>query len=523
MLRAEMPIGRGRLILMSAVVLVAFSAVTVDALTRSGGVPAQGTLGGAVHRHGGAGSGTASVGNDERGATGARGSVVTEANASSGRRLLAPGVVVSRPGRTHAVHRIAGGKKPRARQTPAKTTPGAFNSSPVDMTVAYPAESTTVAVSTALDLTEAPGDTAAEARAVVHWVNSNGGIGGHPVRLRLLTYDPSQGTGISSAFAPACSAAATGTKPLAVFAPLQDAETESNCLASHGLLLLGDGPAAGDRQVYSKAGSALFAPGSMSLDRIAREEVSYLASRSFLTSRVGIVRIDAPAFARASHDTLRPAIEATGAHVVAEAAIPRPYAVTDVPTALAAARAAVLALRAAAVDRVVMLDAGVAAPLFMRVAQRQVYNPRYGLNSTMAPARLATQVPAAQLAGAIGIGYSAPLDVAAADAPGSDARSECDDILKGVDVGGASISGRYSALALCGQMLTVRAALANDRDPSPARLSSALEHLGAAPSVLALSSRLDTSHPDGAASVRSLAFDSGCTCMRYAGDARDAG
>jgi Periplasmic binding protein len=525
-LRAELPIGRGRgrLILTSAVVLVAFSAVTVDALTRSGRVPAQGTLGGAAQRHARSGERTASAGNAQAGTERTRAGATTQAGSSSGRRLLAPGVVVSRPGRTHALQRIADGKKPRARKTPAKTTPGALSPSPVDMTVAYPAVSTTVAVSTALDLREAPGDTAAEARAVVHWVNANGGIGGRPVRLRMLTYDASAGNGISSAFAPACAAAATGSKPLAVFAPLQDAETESSCLASHGLLLVGDGPAAGDRQVYSNAGSLLFAPGSMSLDRIAREEVSYLASKNFLTqtARVGIVRIDAPAFARASHDTLRPAIQGTGAHVVAEAAIPRPYAVTDVPAALAAARAAVLQLHAAAVDHVVMLDAGVAAPLFMRVAQRQIYNPRYALNSTMAPARLVNQVPAAQLAGAIGIGYSAPLDVAEADGPRTDARSQCESILKGVDVGGSSISGRYSALALCGQMLTVRAALADDRDASSARLSSALEHLGPAPPVLALSSRLDGAHHDGAASIRSLAFESDCTCMRYAGDARDA-
>jgi ABC-type branched-subunit amino acid transport system substrate-binding protein len=381
-----------------------------------------------------------------------------------------------------------------------------------------------VAVGQALGLNEAPGDTAAQARAVAHWVNANGGMGGHQLRVRLLTYDPAQGTGISAAFASACAAAATGAKPLAVLAPLQDAEVQSSCLASKNLLLVGDGPAAGDDDVYAKAGASLFAPGSMSLNRLAREEVSYLAEKKFLTktSRVGIVRLDAAAFNRASRTALRPAVAATGAHVVAEAVIPRPYAVTDVPAALAAARAAVLALRTAAVDRVIMLDSGIVAPLFMRVAQRQIYNPRYALNSTMAPARLVGEVPAAQLAGAIGVGYSAPLDVAAADAPDSAARSECDQIYKGIDLGGASISGRYSALALCGEMMAVREALVGITSPTIARLSSALESLTAPPSVLPLSSRLDATHHDGAASVRGLAFDSGCSCVRYTGEARDS-
>jgi ABC-type branched-subunit amino acid transport system substrate-binding protein len=520
-LRAELPLGRGPLLALNVVVLVAFSAVTVDALTRSGRVPAQGTLGGSVHqRHGG--TGHASVGSAQGSLGEKSGSVVAQAG-PSGRRLLAPGVVVSTPGRKHALRRPTSRTKPRSRKVPAKTTPGGLAASPIDMTVAYPAESTMVAVGEALNLHEAPGDTAAQARAMAHWVNANGGVGGHQLRLRLLTYDPAQGTGISAAFAPACAAAATGSKPLAVIAPLQDAEVESSCLASKNLLLVGDGPAAGDDQVYAKAGDSLFAPGSMSLNRIAREEVSYLASRKFLTSssRVGIVRLDAPAFARASRDALRPALTAAGAHVMAEAVIPRPYAVTDVPSALAAARAAVVALRAVGVDRVVMLDAGVVAPLFMRVAQRQVYNPRYALNSTMAPARLVEQVPAAQLKGAMGVGFSPALDVAGADAPASQARSRCEQIYNGVDVGGSSISGRYSALALCGEMMTVRDALAGVTSPTTARLVGALESL-TPPSVLALTGRLDGSHHDGAASVRPLAFDSDCSCMRYAGDERDS-
>jgi ABC-type branched-subunit amino acid transport system substrate-binding protein len=510
---------RGRLIAINAIVVVGFSAVTVDALTRSDRVPAQGTLGKTLLQHK-RHAGQSAAARSGR-ATGAPAADVAETG-SSGRRLIAPGVVVSRPGTTRGTRRTSDGGKQLVHRTPAKTTPGAVVPSPVDMTIAYPATSTLVALNSGLGLRETPGDTAAQARAVVHWVNANGGVGGHPVRLRLLTYDPAEGTGFSAAFAPACAAAASGPKPLAVLAPLQDAEIQSGCLAARQLVLVGDGPAAGDDQVYKQAGNSLFAPGSMSLDRIAREEASYLTSKGFLTrgSRVGIVRIDSPTFARVSRTTLHSAVEAAGGRVVAEATVPRPYAVTDVPTVLAAVRAAVLQLRTAVVDRVIMLDAGVVAPLFMRVAQRQAYNPRYGLNSTMAPAALANEVPAAQLAGAIGVGYSAPLDVASADAPPSADRNLCNDIYKGVDLGGSF--GHYSAVALCGQFLTIRAALAGVSDPTPARLSAELEGLGPAPGILALTSRLDASHHDGASSVRPLAFDGDCTCIRYAGDARDA-
>jgi ABC-type branched-subunit amino acid transport system substrate-binding protein len=514
---------RARLIALNAVVVVGFSAVTVDALTRSDRVPAQGTLGGvAKDRDRGGGSAALTDRSRTAGVTGAE----VAATTSSRRRLLAPGVVVSQPGPRH-VRRPVNGTKPKVRRSPAKSTPRTLVESPVDMTVTYPAKSTLVALNSGLGLRAAPGDTAAQARAVMRWVNENGGIAGHPLRVRLLTYDPSGGSGFAAAFSPVCAAAAAGAKPLAVLAPLEDAKVQTECLASRGLLLVGDGPAAGDADVYQQAGNSLFAPGSMSLDRIAREEAQTLKDRGFLTrgSRVGIVRIEGSAFSRVSKSTLRPAIEAAGGRVAAEAVVPHPYAVTDVPAVLAAVRAAVLQLRTAVVDRVVMLDAdGIVAPLFMRVAERQAYRPRYALNSTMSPATLVAQAPLEQLAGAVGVGYSPELDVAKADIPDSADRALCSSIYKdaSVDLGGDGVVGRYAAAALCGQLLTVRAALAGVDNPTPSRLATELAGLGPAPGILALASRLDAAHHDGAAVVRPLGFDESCNCMRYAGDARDA-
>jgi hypothetical protein len=191
---------------------------------------------------------------------------------------------------------------------------------------------------------------------------------------------------------------------------------------------------------------------------------------------------------------------------------------------LAAVRAAVLELRTAGAGRVLMLDSGVIAPLFMRVAERQAYRPRYGLNSTMAPATLVGQVPAKQLQGAVGVGYAPLLDVSEHREPApSDARRQCDAIYRDakVTVGGETVGGRYSAIALCGELLTIRSALSGVTDPTPARLTAALERLHAAPPVLSLSSWLDGSHHDGAAAVRPLAFAADCGCMRYTGDLRD--
>src|SRR5439155_9950343 len=89
----------------------------------------------------------------------------------------------------------------------------------------------------------------------------------------------------------------------------------------------------------------------------------------------------------------------------------------DAPATLAQMALAVLRFRLAGVDRVLALDDGVATALFMRAAEALRYRPRYGLNSTMAPAALEAEVPRAQLEGAFGIGFAPLLDVSAGHEP----------------------------------------------------------------------------------------------------------
>jgi hypothetical protein len=215
-----------------------------------------------------------------------------------------------------------------------------------------------------------------------------------------------------------------------------------------------------------------------------------------------------------------------GAKVVADETLPRGFAASDAPLLLARALAAVLDFQRAGVNRVLMLDAGVAAPVFMREAERLGFRPRYGLNSSMVPAALPGNVPAAQLEGAIGAGFAPLLDVAADGEPKAPAaRRRCEDIYRGAGValGPRTAEGAFAAIGLCDAILSVKAAVEQAGDDAAAPLAAAFERLGRRlPAAVALASRLTNQQHDGAAELRPVAFDDRCTCMRYSGPAEAA-
>jgi hypothetical protein len=372
----------------------------------------------------------------------------------------------------------------------------------------------------ALQLDEKPADTAAEANAVAAWVSAHGGVDGRPLEVRAVGFDPTVG----APFAQACSAVLTGTlEPVAVVGRTDDAAAQTACLADHGVALVGDAPAVGDAQTFAQAGDHLFAPGSMSLDRLAGAYARVLLRERFLDarSRVGILRLDEPMFERADRQTLRPALASAGVKVVAEATLQRPRIPADAPATLADVALAVVRFRLAGVDRVLALDDGIATALFMRAAEAVRYRPLYGLNSTMAPAALAGEVPQAQLEGAFGVGFAPLLDVTAGHEPeASQTRRRCDDIYREahVDEGPRTVAGQYTAIATCDAILTVRAALERARQKTASALPAALAALGAhQPPALALARSLTPTRHDGALSVRPLRFDDSCACLEYAG------
>jgi hypothetical protein len=428
------------------------------------------------------------------------------------------------PAQTHHRGRA---RKPKAK-TPAAGNGLAGQSTPIVVGVAYRAASTAASLAAGLGAGEAPGDVAAQAGAVASWINAHGGIGGRDLVLRPVSFDPALSTSYWTAFTAACTALTTGAlRPLAVVGPVEDAVTQAGCLASHGVPLVGDGPVVGDTKLLTGAGAYLFAPGSMALDRLAAAEVRILAKDGFLTagSHVGLLRLDGPVFARTAE---RVRAELASAHVplAAEQVLPAARALADAPSLVARAAAAALSFRRAGVDRVIVLDEGLATATYMREAERQGFRPRYALNSAMGPAWLAGSAAKAQLKGAQGVGFAPLLDVAAAGEPSAtDGRQRCEAIYRDAKVatGGRTPAGQFAALALCDDLFAVRSAVVAADDTNTAAWTRAFERLGKKrPSAIALAAKLAHDRHDGATAVRRIRFDDACACMRYAGEPEPA-
>jgi hypothetical protein len=439
---------------------------------------------------------------------------------SAHRAALSPRRLRSAPGGLPlaALHPIVGGQRspgapghrPGRRPPGATATNVAAAASPVTVGLVYLATSVTADLDGLLGVRAKPGDVSAQANAVAAWINAHGGVAGRTLKLLPAAYDPSTGGDFPSAFADACTAMSAQTlRPVAVLSPLEDASAQSGCLAGHGLVLIGDAPVPGDHQAFADAGRSLYAPGSLDLDAQLEAEVRALSKDAFLgaASRVGVVRVDALPYARATDRTLRPALARAGATVVAQATVTAVRSPADVPQALA--------------DRVIVLDNGRTTPLLMRTADRLGYRPQYGLNSGMDPAALPGEVPAGQLTGARGAGYSPLLDVTPGSEPDAPvARAQCESIYReaGVAVGGVTPEGRFGALSVCDELLTIRSALTGAGEVTPDVLRAALEAPGARrASALTLGTRIDAGHRAGAAATRALAYDGGCGCMRYSG------
>ena len=126
------------------------------------------------------------------------------------------------------------------------------------------------------------------------------------------------------------------------------------------------------------------------------------------TGRYGVIRFDTPAYERTYRETVEPAIRREGVKVDQEVVIHQPEAVANFGSTGAELGNAILRLKAANVDHLMILDEGTLVFLFMPEAEGQDYHPRYGLHSQNIPQVLSVNAPVAQLRGAVGAGGCPP-------------------------------------------------------------------------------------------------------------------
>ena len=151
---------------------------------------------------------------------------------------------------------------------------------------------------------------------------------------------------------------------------------------------------------------------------------------------------------------MKPRLAARGLHLTEEAHFTELEGTASASGMSAQASNAVLRFRSAGIDRVITLDfAGLTNFLFMPVAESQGYHPRYGFHSLMQPS-LRANVPAAQMAGMVGVGWRPNYDTGGAEGLSGPSYDWCVQALqkrKGYAAG--------EGTSYCDQFLFLRAAI----------------------------------------------------------------
>ena len=358
------------------------------------------------------------------------------------------------------------------------------------------------------------------ARAVVDWINADGGIGGRPIKLRPEVYDPTKLEGWDVAYEAMCGRFAQGEKPVAVVSPLEGAASHP-CWKARGIPVVGSWKFWTHSPELAARRGFLFGPGSIAADHVYDELVQTLTDAGWLTraSRVGLLTTDGEGGAplrRALHD----ALARHGIAISEEKIFAEDSTVNETGEFTAEASGAALRFKLKRIDRV-LTTLGEGVGLFMLGAQAHDYQPRYALTSQEDPMLLAASAEglgmAEQLEGALGIGWAPLVDVAAGDeGPANAARARCDAIFRaaGTPLGTRTAFGQYAAYSMCDGLLALRAALSRSSD-----LAAGFEALGDAhQSAVTMQTRLGPGRHEGAAAYRMFRFGGGR--FRYDGPVR---
>ncbi len=368
-------------------------------------------------------------------------------------------------------------------------------------------------------------DQAAAARAVAAHINATGGVGGRRLNLRVREAPLLDGRPIPVHHRESCAFfTEQGPKPIAVVGQSGFYwHALDDCLAAREVALLTFHPAEAATPRLRRGAGRRFAPGSLAIDRFPGAYVRALRSTGFFggKGRVGLVRLGRDSDLDHAADGLKTALAGIGERLAAEVVVPPVNSAADLPRFLLGWTTGAIRLNASGVKRVLVIDSGGFISFFMRAAEAQGYRPRYAVNTTSQPLVLENVAPKRQLRGAVGIGWSPPADVRHPNGDaGAATRSLCRQIFRaaGVSAGREGTGEAVAAYGICSDLLALRAALERSGQASPAGLRAGFERLGSAfSSAMALRTRIDSAHPDGAGAYRVLRFQDGCDCFAYEG------
>ena len=267
------------------------------------------------------------------------------------------------------------------------------------------------------------------------------------------------------------------------------------------------------RPVHAPAAEQDGEPGPACLQPARQRQARHdLVERAGEADDVGLLRFDLPDQERTARRVIEPALERHGLALTTDIAFRPVEGTRDLPVASDEASNAVLRMRSRGVDRVLFLGSGLSLPyVFPTVAESQGYRPRYGITTDDGPAFMAENAPAAQMSGAMAVGWEPQYDVADSDGVLRDQPQwrACVAVVK--RAGFTARDGRR-----CTALYFLEAALRRSSTVTPAALRAGADRLGAtAYSTQTYATRFGPGRYDGVAAVRVLRLEESCTCFRY--------
>lgn len=362
----------------------------------------------------------------------------------------------------------------------------------------------------------ATGDIPALVTTLVADLNARGGVAGRPVRAALhnssTAAKQSDPQGATQA---TCAAFLEDTRVDVVLTP---SAIFTDCFVQARVVALQTGtvsPFNADRAHLAPRAPYLFAPTSFETERLYPLYVARLAAQGYFPreARVGLLSSNQPSLQRQATQLLA-LLRQRGITVAATFE----YDASSAGSIASGVSASVLRFRSEGVTHVISLDGNVG--VFMIQAEQQGYRPRYAMNTFMGPSSVQVVVaPAAQLRGAVGVGWSPTSDVdPAADDHRSAGRTACDAAIRrsGQDLS-SSRSATFIAYSICESFSVLVEGARRTGRVDAAGLREGLAGLGTRfPSPMNLESAYSADRSAGASAVRDLHYVEECSCFRYA-------
>ncbi|MEZ5220577.1 MAG: hypothetical protein R2743_03720 [Ilumatobacteraceae bacterium] len=350
-------------------------------------------------------------------------------------------------------------------------------------------------------------------------LNARGGLGGLTVEPVLFEIDATASTDPQEIARAYCATFTQDNEVYAVLGAGEPGPEQRACLdeAAVPAFVAGGTIAFLDDEDYD-ALPYLVNVNGISLDAAAQSMVAGLDAAGFFAddSTVGILRLQSPAFDRATETSLLPALAELGVEPAAEVAIAAIESQDDIGRVSTEAQAAVLRMKDAGVDRLIVFESGGALPFFFQsAAGSQSYAPQLAFGSTSGGQTLVQNLGT----GGTLVGWSPIDDVPVDAAPAQPPRAqECLDLLDPTGAAFTSAVATGQALAFCDTLWLLDAAVGGELGDADT-LMAAVAGLGDGYASATLEQvTFGDDKRWGTAQYRIADYDPSCACNVYRAD-----